>query len=142
MRKNIVLKALAIVLSSAFMFYSCKEEPKVEELASKAAKEYYDNLLKGNYELFVTSAAGNTDLQESYRSQLVANAKQYVAQMKEEHKGINDVKVVTAQKCGSDSIVNVFLTICFADSVNEEIVVPMVLEDGKWLMRYTQRIWK
>jgi hypothetical protein len=30
---------------------------------------------------------------------------------------------------------NVFLVLCFGDSVNEEIVVPMVERNGNWRMK-------
>ena len=36
-----------------FMFFACSEEHKNDIAAAKAAKEYYDSLLAGNYAYFV-----------------------------------------------------------------------------------------
>ena len=39
------------------LVFSCKEEPKAEELAAKAAENYYRLLMNGHYDRFVDGIA-------------------------------------------------------------------------------------
>lgn len=110
-------------------------QPTPEELASLAAKGYYDHLIHGEYESFLEGLDLPDD--PEYRSQLHDNYQQFMATQQSSHGGIREVRIVRAK---TDSIrlqpyTNVFLTLCFGDSTNEEIVVPMVERDGRWRMR-------
>lgn len=110
-------------------------QPTPEELASLAAKGYYDHLIHGEYESFLEGLDLPDD--PEYRSQLLDNYQQFMATQQSSHGGIREVRIVRAK---TDSIqlqpyTNVFLTLCFGDSINEEIVVPMVERDGRWRMR-------
>ena len=126
----VVLGVLSILVGLA----ACSQ-PTPEELASLAAKGYYDHLIHGEYESFLEAM----DLPEApeYRSQLLDNYRQFMATQQSSRGGIREVRIVRAK---TDSIqkqpyTNVFLTLCFGDSTNEEIVVPMVERDGRWRMR-------
>lgn len=125
---------IAAVMS---LFASCggAEEPSREDYAAKAAKEYYDSLLAGGYAFFSAGFIGTDSLPPHYREQLVVNAKQYILEQKKQHQGINGVKIVTAKTDSVTNVTNVFLTLCFGDSVNEEIVVPMIEKNGVWKMK-------
>lgn len=110
-------------------------QPTPEELASLAAKGYYDHLIHGEYESFLEGL--DLPYDPEYRSQLLDNYQQFMATQQSSHGGIREVRIVRAK---TDSIqlqsyTNVFLTLCFGDSTNEEIVVPMVERDGRWRMR-------
>ena len=110
--------------------------PSKEEMASLAAKSYYEHLIKGETGQFLAGNAGSDSLPESYRSQLLDAYRQFVAQQEQNHLGIQEVRVVRAQTDSLADYTNVFLTLCFGDSTNEEIVVPMVEQgEGRWRMR-------
>lgn len=110
--------------------------PSKEEMASLAAKGYYEHLIKGETEQFLAGRVGADSLPESYRSQLLDAYRQFVAQQEQSHLGIQEVCVVRAQTDSLADYTNVFLTLCFGDSTNEEIVVPMVEQgEGRWRMR-------
>ena len=49
--------------------------------------------------------------------------------------GILDIRVSNAKTDTTLNYTNVFLVLCFGDSVNEEIVVPMVERNGSWRMK-------
>ena len=115
--------------------FSCKEEPKAEELAAKAAENYYRLLMNGHYDRFVDGIADADSLPADYREQLLVNAKQMMAQQQKEHQGIHDIKTVKAQiDSTAQHQAQVFLLLCFNDSTEEEIVVPMVSHDKEWRM--------
>ena len=113
-----------------------------EELASLAAKGYYDHLIHGEYEQFYegmdqrTLPDGTTLSDEAvYRSQMLDNLRQFMARQTQEHRGVLEVRVSNATTDTVQQLTNVFLVLCFADSTNEEIVVPMVERDGAWRMK-------
>ena len=107
-----------------------------EELASLAAKGYYDHLVKGEVEQFLEGRAGADSLPEDYRRQLLDAYRQFVAQQEQKHLGIQEVLIVRAQTDSLADYTNVFLTLCFGDSTNEEVVVPMIEQgEGRWRMK-------
>ena len=72
---------------------------------------------------------------DSYRRQLEANAKMFIARQKDEHGGICDVKILNCVNDSAETTANAFLLLTFVDSLREEIVVGMVKHQGRWLMR-------
>ena len=113
-----------------------------EELASLAAKGYYDHLIHGEYEQFYegldhrTLSDGTTlSTDSAYRSQMLDNLRQFMARQAQEHRGVLEVRVSNATTDTVQQLTNVFLVLCFADSTNEEIVVPMVERHGAWRMK-------
>lgn len=116
------------------MFFACSEEQK-DDAASIAAKEYYDALLAGKYDAFIRGTYLPDTIPSSYREQLETNAKMFMAIQKEEHNGINEVKVINCTHDTARHTADVFLVLCFGDSLNEEVVVPMIEHKGRWLMR-------
>ena len=72
---------------------------------------------------------------EGYRQQLVLNAKMFVEQQKDEHRGIKDFQVLDAKADTAHHVADVYLTVTYGDSTKEQIVVPMVEVENKWKMR-------
>ena len=76
-----------IILAAAFSACSSRHP---EEQAAKAAKQYYDLLLRGKYEAFVDARQDSQGASAEYRSQLVDNMRMFAAQMEKEHQGMRD----------------------------------------------------
>ena len=130
------LTALVLSLMATVMCLSCShEDAKPDFAAAAAAKEYYDSLNNGGHEYFTTMSLPAERIPESYREQLVANTKMYLAGLRNEHKGISEVRVIDCKNNPRQSTAEAYLLLCFSDSVKEEIVVPMVKRSGKWMMR-------
>lgn len=134
MRKSLVgIVGLFVFLGILGM--SCGN-PTAEEMASLAAKGYYEHLIHGEYEQFLQGKVGlNKHSEQEYWNQLRDNCHQFVHQQEQAHRGIHEVKVVNAKTDTLQKYTNVFMMLCFGDSTNEEIVVPMVERDGRWYMR-------
>ncbi len=143
--KEICMKSLLFVFTVCVLlsFASCSETKTVDDGAVRAAKEYYDSLLAGNQSFFVRGMYLPERVPPSYKSQLEANAKMFLADVKEKHGGIHEVRAVN---CINDTVLsasgkivrrtsNAFILLCFNDSLKEEIVVPMVEKEGRWLMK-------
>ena len=130
-----------VLLVMLVLLASCGSATK-EELASLAAKGYYDHLIHGEYEQFYegldhrTLPDGTTlSTDSAYRSQMLDNLRQFMARQAQEHRGVLEVRVSNATTDTVQQLTNVFLVLCFADSTNEEIVVPMVERHGAWRMK-------
>ena len=133
------MRNLVFVLFAAVLICVCScggsTAPNPDEVAARAAKLYYDYLREGKYEAYVDGFHRPDSIPGSYRDQLVVNAKMYAAQMKEDHGGLAAVEIAGARTDTARHVGHAFLVLCFGDSVREEIVVPMVLHDGNWMLR-------
>lgn len=126
-----------IILSLAVMaLVSCdpgkRQSPDVAALTAKA---YYEQLLQGRYEDWVDAHYQPEKIPASYREQLIANAKMFVGQQKEEHHGIDSIRIASAQTDSVHHVSNVFLTFFYGDSIREDIVVPMIQVNGNWYVK-------
>lgn len=126
---------LGLLLLLSATLFSCSKATLNHEEIMKAAQQYYEHLLKGEYEQFVNGSVANRDIPEQYRRQLTANAKMFVEEQKNTHRGISKVQATGADVDEENGLANVFLVLCFGDSTNEEVVIPMVEDDGVWRMR-------
>lgn len=124
---------LFIVL--VFLALCACSSPTPEEMASLAAKGYYEHLLKGEYDKFLEGKAGSDSLPEAYRRQLLAGYKQFLSQQNSLHNGINEIRVINARRDTILNSTNVFLMLCFGDSTNEQVSVPMIEHNGRWRMK-------
>jgi len=109
--------------------------PTPEELASLTAKGYYEHLFHGEYDQFLAGKIVNYSNEGDYKKQLIDNCHQFVIQQEELHHGVRDIRISNAMTDTVQKYTNVFLVFCFGDSTSEEVVVPMVERNGKWLMK-------
>lgn len=114
---------------------SCHSEPDASAIAAGVAKQYYDSLIAGRYDWFVDGIYRPETIPAGYRSQLVDNAKMFMAQMRDEHRGIDSVRINRAAVDSTGCSASVFLTLLFADSTAEVVIVPMHKHKNVWLMR-------
>ena len=127
---------LPVFLGLILTISSCSEQkPDQGEVAGRAAKLYYEYLLQGKYDAYVDGFYRPDSIPDSYRSQLVDNAKMFIALQKEEHGGIKSISVASAKADTTAKVANVFLSMTYGDRAKEQILVPMVSHDGQWMMR-------
>lgn len=129
MRRSLYALILGVVIIS-----SCSGKQE-EDKAANAAKDYYEMLIAGKYDKFVSGSINTDNIPKGYRAQLVTNAKQFVSVQKDERGGIREVRIVNSSYNKKKNSADVLLVLCYKDSANEEIVVPMVKKNGKWMMR-------
>ena len=116
------------------LFTSCST-PSREELASLAAKGYYQHLIDGDYDHFLEGRVMADSLPNDYRSQLIDGYAQFLAQQQKARGGINEVRISRAFTDSTQQYTSVLLMLCFGDSTAEEVVVPMVEHNGRWMMK-------
>ena len=106
-----------------------------EELASLAAKGYYQHLIDGDYDHFLEGRLMADSLPDDYRSQLIDGYSQFIDQQVKTRGGINEVRISRAFTDSTLQYTSVLLMLCYGDSTTEEVVVPMVERDGRWMMK-------
>lgn len=125
-----------MILSIGLVFASCKKEtPDPGYFAGIAAKGYYDLLLEGKYNDFVAGYNQPNRIPKGYHEQLLLNARMFMEQQQEEHKGLVGIHVLHAKADTVRHVADVFLQMVYGDSTKEQVVVPMVLVHGDWKMR-------
>ena len=129
--------SVCLIVLAAMLVIACggKSDDNPSEMVGRTAKLYYDNLLHGRYDVFVDGFYRPDSIPDSYRSQLIDNARMYVAQMNDDHHGLYRVDLIRATADTARNEGRAFLLLCFADSTREEIVVPMVRVEKLWMMR-------
>ena len=133
MRKQILHSSFLIL--NLIALCACSSTP--EEQAARAARDYYQCLIDDRPEEFLQGKANADSLPDSYRAQLLKAINQYRAEMLDKHNGLNEVQVSdnVARRDTSLNLTYAFLLLCYGDSTEEEITVPMVERDGQWLMK-------
>lgn len=129
--KHLLYLFLAIVL------LSCASGSSSEEAAAEAAKGYYQQLANGYAEGFLEGKAGITLQPSGYCEVLLQVCNQYIDEAKQKHKGIREVRISpnVGRRDTTLHLTYAFLMLCYGDSTQEEITVPMVEVDGMWLMK-------
>jgi hypothetical protein len=130
MRKLVYLVLLVFLAQWA----SCSS-PTREELASLAAKGYYQHLIEGDFDHFLEGRVMADSLPDDYRSQLIDGYSQFLAQQVKARGGINEVRISRAYTDSTQQYTSVLLMLCYGDSTSEEVVVPMVERNGRWMMK-------
>ncbi len=124
-----------LVLLVFLVQWAACSSPTKEELASLAAKGYYQHLIEGDFDHFLEGRVMADSLPDDYRSQLIDGYSQFLAQQVKARGGINEVRISRAFTDSTQQYTSVLLMLCYGDSTSEEVVVPMVERNGRWMMK-------
>lgn len=128
-------KLVYLVLLVFLALWAACSSPTREELASLAAKGYYQHLIEGDFDHFLEGRVMADSLPDDYRSQLIDGYSQFLAQQVKARGGINEVRISRAFTDSTQQYTSVLLMLCYGDSTSEEVVVPMVERNGRWMMK-------
>ena len=121
---------------------ACSGGPPAWQAASEA-RWYYSCLVDGNATGFLEGKAGVGSQPDAYREQLQKAVAQYQADVESRHGGLREVRIADSHYTdGGEALCDTtlgltyaFLILCYGDSTQEEVTVPMVSVDGRWLMK-------
>ena len=130
------------ILFTVTLLFACSDEIP-EWRAASEARDYYDCLAKDDVKGFMKGKAGFDNLPSLYREQLQKAVEQYLSDVKAKHGGLSSVRVsdehylddLEACRDTSLHLTYAFLILCYGDSTQEEIMVPMIERGGQWLMK-------
>lgn len=128
-------KLVYLVLLVFLAQWAACSSPTREELASLAAKGYYQHLIEGDFDHFFEGRVMADSLPDDYRSQLIDGYSQFLAQQVKARGGINEVRISRAYTDSTQQYTSVLLMLCYGDSTSEEVIVPMVEHNGRWMMK-------
>ena len=128
-------KLVYLVLLVFLAQWAACSNPTREELASLAAKGYYQHLIEGDFDHFLEGRVMADSLPDDYRSQLIDGYSQFLAQQIKARGGINEVRISRAYTDSTQQYTSVLLMLCYGDSTSEEVIVPMVEHNGRWMMK-------
>ena len=103
--------------------------------AQEAAERFYASLISGQYDEYVMAHNGADSLPHAYRSQLVDLAGQFMARQRAARGGILSATATNDTLMEADSSARVYLDVVFADSLCEQVSLPLLFRDGKWRLR-------
>ena len=108
-----------------------------EEQAARAARTYYQHLVDDRPAEFLDGKIGADSLPADYRAQMLAAINQYRADMLDKHEGLSAVEISSnvGRQDTTLHLTYAFLLLCYGDSTLEEITLPMIHHDGRWLMK-------
>lgn len=108
-------------------------------MAAQAAVEYYQRLAQGDAVAFLEGKAGSDSIPTDYAEQLLNSVELYREDMQQKHSGLRQVRMSDnpplADTLNAEPYVKTFIILCYGDSTEEEVVVPMVEINGRWQMR-------
>jgi hypothetical protein len=105
-----------------------------DESVRQAARHYYTLYTRGDARQFVKGMAGSESFAEDYREQM-RNVVAQAAKGLERKGGVVRVEAISDTLYVADSTAYVYLDLVFADSVHEQIGVPMAFIGGYWKMK-------
>ena len=126
------------LLLLAFLFLaSCtKTDPDTfsHESVQQAAQHYYTYFVNGDAKQFVEGMAGADMFPEDYKEQMQSVITQAAKELVKESEVVR-VEALSDSLYVADSTAFVFLDLVFADSIHEQVGVPMVFQKSKWRVK-------
>ena len=130
---NLSFAFLITHFSLLILFLSCSSTPP-EQQAAESAKACYELLIEDDAVRFLECKVGTDTLSADYGEQLLEAVRQYQRDIQQKHGGLREVRISDDQSAFETSQLST-LILCYTDSTQEAIVVPMVERDGQWLMK-------
>lgn len=126
--KQILIPLALLCLCCVSCGRSSKADTLTHEGARLSAERYYIRLLEGNYEDYVAGMVNADSMPPLLRSQMTDLMAQYM----NEQRAMGLMQVTAKSDSLQDSLAHVFLTFQYKDSLQENVCLPMVFQNGKW----------
>ena len=121
----------------AFLFFACTKADSdtfSHESVRHAAERYYTFFIQGDAKKFVEGMADSPSFSEDYCWQMQSVVAQAARELAKKG-GVVRVEALSDSLYTSDSTAYVFLDLVFADSIHEQVGLPMIFQNSKWRMR-------
>ena len=126
-----------ILFLLAFLFFACTKTDSdtfSHESVRQAAERYYSFFVQGDAKQFVEGMADSPSFSEDYSLQMQSVIAQAAKELARKG-GVVRVEALSDSLYTTDSTAYVFLDLVFADSIHEQVALPMIFQNSKWRMR-------
>lgn len=125
-----------LLLAFLFLASCTKTNPDTfsDESVRQAAQRYYTYFINGDAKQFVEGMADSPSFSEDYSRQMQSVIAQAAKELAKKG-GVVRVEALSDSLYTTDSTAYVFLDLVFADSIHEQVGLPMIFQNSKWRMR-------
>jgi len=130
-------RAGRVLLLLAFLFLACTKTDSdtfSHESVRQAAERYYTFFIQGDAKRFVEGIADSPSFSEDYSRQMQSVVAQAAKELARKG-GVVRVEALSDSLYTTDSTAYVFLDLVFADSIHEQVGLPMIFQNSKWRMK-------
>ncbi|MBO4907001.1 MAG: hypothetical protein J5486_08225 [Bacteroidaceae bacterium] len=127
-----------LTMMCLLLLQACNKQKEGEDFSDPAesAEAYYNLLTLEQYGRFVSGMANADNMPDDYREQMELLVQQQMETRWQKHGQWKSIDAIDTQLYGANSdSANVFLSISYADSTQERIMVPMVCLEDEWFMQ-------
>lgn len=96
---------------------------------------YYSLRTRGRFTEYVEAMQSCRNTTPDYKQGMVHMLKQHQKEQEKAGRRVDRVRVVRKEMHNHNRMANVFLDIAYTDSTHEEILFPLVYDDGQWLIQ-------
>lgn len=127
-----------VFLLLAFLFLASCTKTNTDtfshESVRQAAERYYTFFIQGDAKRFVEGIADSPSFSEDYSRQMQSVVAQAARELAKKG-GVVRVEAISDSLYTTDSTAYVFLDLVFADSIHEQVGLPMIFQNSKWRMK-------
>ena len=125
-----------LLLAFLFLASCTKTNPDTfsDESVRQAAQRYYTYFINGDAKQFVEGMADSPSFSEDYSRQMQSVIAQAAKELAKKG-GVVRVEALSDSLYTTDSTAYVFLDLVFADSIHEQVGLPMIFQNSKWRMK-------
>lgn len=133
------MKTLGLFALSLLVMAGCgKKEAKTTYEAltpDSAAVVYYKLRVDGKYAQYVAAMQSCDSTTADYKKQMETLLRHHAAVINKTKQGVKSVKALRTEMHDAEKMANVFLNITYNDGSDEEIILPLVLDDNTWRLQ-------
>ena len=96
---------------------------------------YYNLRANGHFNDYVASMHSCLNTTDNYKQNMIRMLQHHQNEIIKEKQGVNRVEVIKTTMHDNNKMANVYLNVTFNDSSREEVIFPLVYENGKWLIQ-------
>lgn len=131
-----------IILAFTLLFFTncgsksnSSEENENATPSDTIAIYYYNLRANGNFDEYIASMHSCLNTTDDYKQRMRRMLQHHYKEIQEEKKGTNRVQVIKTTMHDNNKMANVYLNVVYNDSSHEEIIFPLIYENGKWFIQ-------
>ena len=131
----VAMPFILLQLSSCHRLSAENASEQASQSADSTAVKCYKMQVDGQFQDYVKSMKSCDKMPADYQHRMIMMLRHHQKLILKEKQGVKSVKVLRTELNNNNRMANVFLNVCYKDGSTEEILCPMVLDNGRWRMQ-------